>query len=105
MRYIRSEEKMLRADVIDGICQLRFARLDAEKNVGFPHQLAGLFFEDRHLDFRAFLPMLVEAIQIVRQPGRADFQESEAEFGKSERHTLTNHAGELQEDTGGKGVG
>ena len=87
---------MLRADVIDRMRQLRFARLDAEINLGLSDQLAGLFLEQRHLEFRAFFPMLVEAIEIIRQPGRADLQEGEAQFGKPERHALANHAGKLQ---------
>jgi hypothetical protein len=30
--------------------------------------------------------MLVEAIQVVRQPGRANLQERHAQFGKTNRH-------------------
>ena len=96
---------MLGADIFDRLRQLRLAGLDAEVNFGLSHQLTGFFLEQRHFDFPAFFPVLVETIQIIRQPSRADFQEGDAQFGKTQRYALADHAGKLQQDAGSKGVG
>jgi formate hydrogenlyase subunit 4 len=72
------------------------------------HEAMILEYSGRHLamiEFGAFLPVLVETIQVIRQPGGADFQERQAELGKTHRHALADHAGELEQDAGGKSVG
>ena len=52
------------------------ARLEAEIHFRLAHQIARLVLEQRHFMLGALLPVLVQPVQIIRQPGRADFQES-----------------------------
>ncbi len=98
VRNVRSVDEMIGADVFDRMRELRFTRLDAEVDLRFSHQLAGFFFEQRHFILGALFPVLVEAIQVIGQPGGANLQKRHAKFGKADRHALAYHAGELEQD-------
>ena len=55
--------------------------------------------------FGAFFPVLIEPIQVVRQPRRADFQESKLELGKSHGQALANDTGKLQQQSYRESIG
>src|ERR671923_160007 len=58
----------------------------------------------RRLEFAAEFPVLVHAVEPVREPASADFKKGQAQLGKAHRNTLENHAGEVQEDADGESV-
>ena len=52
----------------------------------------------RRLELAAQFPVLVHAVQPVREPAGADFKKSQAQLREAHRHPLKNDAGEVQED-------
>src|SRR5262245_59605844 len=104
VRNIGGVEKVVVADVLDGLRQESFFGLETEINRGLTHHLAGFFLEVRRLELAAELPMFVHAVEPVREPAGTDFKKGQAEFGEAHRHALKNHAGEMQKDADRKGV-
>jgi hypothetical protein len=51
----------------------------------------------RRLELAAEFPVLVHAVQPVREPAGTDFKKGQAQLGEAHRHPLENYAGEVQE--------
>jgi hypothetical protein len=59
----------------------------------------------RRLELAAQFPVLVHAVQPIREPAGADFKKGQTQLGKAHRDSLKNNAGEVQEDADRECVG
>ena len=89
---------MLDAYEVDGLAQQRFLALDGHLEGGFAEYIRRLLLEIRHLLLAPLLPVLVQPVEIIGQPGRADLEESHPEIGEPDRHALAHHRGEVEQD-------
>src|SRR5262245_2173623 len=75
VRNIGSIEKMVIADILDGLGQESLLGLETKIDRGLTHDLAGFFLQVRRLELAAEFPVLVHAVQPVGKPAGADFKE------------------------------
>ena len=99
VRHIRGIHEMIGTEIIDSCRQLRFARFEAEVKVGLAYHVAGFFLQQRHFIFAPFFPVLIQPIEIIREPGCSDLEKCELQVRKTYGYSLADDAGELQENS------
>src|SRR4051812_18980410 len=88
VRHVRGVKEVVVAHVLQRLGQQRLLGLDAEVDLAFADDVAGLLRQPGRLQLAANLPVLVHAIQVVRQPGDARLEEGQLQLRELQRHRV-----------------